>query len=286
MQNVSESLGTPIWFVECGPDDTEQQGMHFQELQQYCPNVKFLRLGGESYVSEEIKQLALTSCNVVVSLVDNIQETFGLSIAEAMAAGRPVVASNWNGYRDLVRDGVDGFLVPSRWDEQAQNASFPLAWIQKTELSSFPHVSGSLAQLVQIDLRAAESALATILSQPALASAMGREAHKRAFEQFSPASVSAQYRNLFDNLAEIRKTASVSGFSTPPLRLDPVRCFSGYASHNEPFSRQNVFKCGLPNSLLEVVHSPLRLNMPFLLWTHLTGTCFVAVSTADHRSLV
>ena len=100
-------------------------------------------------------------------------------------------------------------------------------------------------------MRAAESALATILSQPALASAMGREAHKRAFEQFSPASVSAQYRNLFDNLAEIRKTASVSGFSTPPLRLDPVRCFSGYASHNEPFSRQNVFKCGLPNSLLE-----------------------------------
>ena len=225
LQNVSLSLGTPLWFVECGPDDTKEQGEHFQELQNYCPNVKFLRLGGESYVSEEIKQLALTSCDVVVSLVDNIQETFGLSIAEAMAAGRPVVASNWNGYRDLVRDGIDGFLIPSRWDEQAQNASFPLSWIQKTELSTFPHVSGSLAQLVQIDLRAAESAIATILSQPTLASAMGRAARKRAVEQFSPASVSVQFRDLFNNLAEIRKAASVSGFSTPPFEIRSCQVF-------------------------------------------------------------
>ena len=42
--------------------------------------------------------IALLASNLVLSLVDNIQETFGLSIAEAMAAGRPVVASNWNGY--------------------------------------------------------------------------------------------------------------------------------------------------------------------------------------------
>ena len=27
-----------------------------------------------------------------------------------MAAGLPLVVSDWSGYRDLVRDGVDGFL--------------------------------------------------------------------------------------------------------------------------------------------------------------------------------
>ena len=76
-------------------------------------HVHFKRLGGDKPVSEEAKRQALSSADLALSLVDNTQETFGLAIAEAMAAGLPVIASNWNGYRDLVRHGVDGYLVPS-----------------------------------------------------------------------------------------------------------------------------------------------------------------------------
>src|SRR6202012_4988597 len=50
--------------------------------------------------------------DVFVSLVDNIQETFGITPVEAMAAGLPVVVSDWDGYRCTVRDGEDGFLIP------------------------------------------------------------------------------------------------------------------------------------------------------------------------------
>ena len=42
---------------------------------------------------------------------DNIQETYGLTLLEAMAAGLPTVASGWNGYREIVRNGETGFLV-------------------------------------------------------------------------------------------------------------------------------------------------------------------------------
>ena len=39
-------------------------------------------------------------------------ESFGMVLTEAFAAGRPVVASDIAGYRDVVTDGADGLLVP------------------------------------------------------------------------------------------------------------------------------------------------------------------------------
>ena len=40
-------------------------------------------------------------------------ESFGMVLTEAFAAGTPVVASNIAGYRDVVKDGVDGVLIPA-----------------------------------------------------------------------------------------------------------------------------------------------------------------------------
>ncbi len=45
-------------------------------------------------------------------------ESFGMVLTEAFASGTPVVASDIAGYRDVVRNGVDGILVP-RGDAQA-----------------------------------------------------------------------------------------------------------------------------------------------------------------------
>jgi D-inositol-3-phosphate glycosyltransferase len=59
------------------------------------------------------KLLLFAGADMFVSPTDCIQETFGITVIEAMAASLPVVASDWNGYRDIVVPDQTGFLIPT-----------------------------------------------------------------------------------------------------------------------------------------------------------------------------
>ena len=59
----------------------------------------------------ELKQI-MSRSHVLV--LPSIQDGFGMVMAQAMACGCPVVASNHTGAEDLMTNGLEGFIVPVR----------------------------------------------------------------------------------------------------------------------------------------------------------------------------
>jgi len=63
---------------------------------------------------DDTDRLALLSAATVVALPALGGESFGITLAEAMAAGRPVVATSIPGYSAVARGGTDAVLVPPK----------------------------------------------------------------------------------------------------------------------------------------------------------------------------
>jgi phosphatidylinositol alpha-mannosyltransferase len=104
-------------------------------------------------------------------------ESFGMVLTEAFAAGTPVVASDIAGYRDVVRDGVDGVLTPvgdaqamaealrDLYEEPERRAQMAAAAAADVERFAWPRVAAEV-------MNAYEDAIAT----PAPATARQRAA--------------------------------------------------------------------------------------------------------------
>lgn len=97
-----ESLAPHARFLVIGPDN---------------PVVAVLRPEAPSNVIfagyAESPRAAMAAANIVMSL-SHFAESFGRTVAEALAARRPVVAYDHGAVSEIIEDGVSGFLVPFR----------------------------------------------------------------------------------------------------------------------------------------------------------------------------
>lgn len=186
-----------------------------------CPSVPVHFLDGRA---PAVRDAIWSAGDVFVSLVDNIQETFGLSPVEAMAAGLPVVASDWDGYRETVRDGIDGMLVPTAMPA----APFGAALADRIGAADGRlDFLSAVSQTVSVSVEAAAAALERLVADPALRRRMGDAGRARAAD-FAWPVVIARYRALWSELAMRRAAAAPSDAPPRSDRLDPYAAFAHY----------------------------------------------------------
>ena len=198
------------------------------EALKVCPSVNCVFLDGRI---QENKNITLASGNIFMSLSDNIQETFGLTPLEGMAAGLPVIVSDWNGYRSTVRNNLDGFTVKS--------LSLPggygegLAFDYMMQNITYDRYIGNAVQKIALDVKDCINKLEVLLFDREKRLKMGNNGKKRARDIFSWDNILPQYEDLYKELNDIRSTEYLNykQFCLPRLpsdKLDPFYIFNDY----------------------------------------------------------
>jgi len=229
LQSAARECGKRLLLVECGWFPHQGYADSFDEAAALaCPDVARLHLDGRK---PDERRRAWAAADIFCSLSDNIQETFGLVPLEAMAAGLPVVVSDWDGYRDTVRHGVDGFRVPTVMPEAGLGRD--LAMRYGLELDNYDRYCGYVGQFTAVDVGGAAQALAELIRSPELRRSMGEAGRARARSEFDWAAIIPQYEALWRQQAEIRQreASSLPPLRHPwPARPDPFHVFGGYAT--------------------------------------------------------
>ena len=216
--------------LECGHIFNTDISAAYDQLLERFPRLTLRRLGGLTAASEEDKKLALAAADIFCSPADNLQETFGLSVLEAMASSLPVIASDWNGYRDLVLHGSTGLLVPCRDLLKVQPKPDALDRRFSLGLQDYDSTVGLRSLGVVLDHSALEKSLGDLLANPERCIAMGEAGRVRIESVFAWRVVSRQYRELWSELSERRALAKLEGDSLHWPMAHAARLFAGHAS--------------------------------------------------------
>ena len=233
LERMAQQLkGRKVIFVQAGwfHHDQVRDAFH-NAARSFAPSVTHVFADGRK---PEIRSSIWFAADIFLSLSDNIQETFGLTPIEAMAAGLPVVVSDWDGYRDTVRDGVDGFRIPTWMPEDGNGEDIAREFAAGNLI--YDVYTGVTCHSIAVDVEACADALVRLGRDPALRARMGEAGRQRAVGVYDWRHVIAAYQDLWGELARIRDDAAKLAPRDErapafPLRGDPFGVFDSYPSH-------------------------------------------------------
>jgi hypothetical protein len=148
-----------------------------------------------------------------------------------MAAGLPVVASDWDGYRSTMTHGVEAFLIPTLFGP-AGGRGDSMALRHVLEVDTYQAYVGTIAQVTAVHVGKAAEALAALVESPDLRRRMGAAGRVRIREAFDWPVVARRYHALVDDLADLRQAAPdrPSRHRNQPTKADPFADFAGFAT--------------------------------------------------------
>ncbi len=179
--------------------------------------------------TREDKKYLFAAADVFVSPVDNIQETFGLTLVEAAQSALPVIASDWDGYRDIIVQGETGFLVPTYAPIDTPNLD-ALAGVLFNKIHQLFR-----SQQTSLHVPSLEKVLYALISDGALRRSMGQKAKERAARLYTFDTVVEDWLNFWQKLENApisSEEESLIRQAKHPYALDFGKVFSVYASHS------------------------------------------------------
>jgi len=219
------------WFASDADEKTLREA-----AREVCPSA---RVQFEDGRLAEVRRAVWHAADIFASLVDNVQETFGLTPIEAMAAGLPAVVTDYDGYRESVRDGEDGYCIPTSHPPAGTAAE--LMDLHADLVIGYGDYVSRASTMVGVDVAAAAEAFVRLAQDSSLRRAMGAVGERRARETYSWKVLIPKYQALFDSLAKLRAEGrseddwsgpaeSASWGARHPRRSDPFHSFSHYPS--------------------------------------------------------
>lgn len=209
------------WFANQAIEDLYQR-----EMAQLCQGIKYRIVDGRV---PHMLRAAWASADIFTSLSDNFQETFGLTPIEAMACGIPSVVSDWNGYRDTVRHGTDGYRIPSL-TLPAGSAQF-LTDMYDAEIASYDQFCAFSSALVAIDVPTTRQAYERLICDPELRRQMGHSARRHAEQEFEWSVIMERYVELWGELQSRRRAEpSIRSAFRRPDHMNPFTMYQSYSS--------------------------------------------------------
>lgn len=228
LEEAAKRTGKRLALIQCGWFANDHIRKVFEDgAATFAPSVRHIWLDGRQ---ADQRARAWAAGDVFMSLSDNLQETFGLTPLEAMAAGMPVIVTDWDGYRQTVQHGVCGYMIPTFAPVAGSGQLY--ADGHAAGLFDYDTYLSHTARHVSVDLAALFDATALLAQDAGKRRSFGEAGRRIAREHFDWSVIMRHYLAFWGELAAIRASVPPGDPRCQPrvsaARLDPYRVFANY----------------------------------------------------------
>lgn len=238
LESAARRTGIRIHLLMAGWFDTARIERAYRDLgRDFAPAINVIFLDGRD---DEIRSGVWFAGDVYAAFHDSTAHGVDMELLEAMAAGLPIVASDWGANRDFVENTKHGYLIPTYLPLPQSGGDLSLApereILQGHDERSDTFLSGTVAQMTAIDIRGAADAFEALARDPQRRKEMGAAARKQIVATCDWSVVIRRHQDLWAELRKLRADSDEiaqpdADATVIPHLDDPFTVFQPFASY-------------------------------------------------------